>query len=296
MRHLKQFLGYATRRAMCRSVMRTTAFHLYQSPACAPRRDTCRSIIRRPTTVHHLSSPQNMRRDVPCVAVSYDGPRQCVTLSSPQNMRHDAPCVAVSYDGPRQCVTLSSPQNMQRDAPCVAVSYVGPRQCVTFSSPQNMRRDAPCVAVSYNGPRQCVNLNSPQNMRRDAPCVAVSYDGPRQCDTLSSSSGMGISGYVTQCAMCRSVSCAGLFCGFEFTGQKAPLFNINFYFHCKIRLCLIVPGRHEKMYFAQGSFYLQGILYDIKIFILLIMQRIPLLVFRVIFSPKLRDPSRDLSL
>ena len=49
-----------------------------------------------------------------------------------------------------------------------------------------------------------------------------------------------------------------------FTGQMAPLFNINFYFDCKIRLCLIVPGRHEKIYFAQENVYLQGILNDIN--------------------------------
>ena len=40
--------------------------------------------------------------------------------------------------------------------------------------------------------------------------------------------------------------------------------NINFYFDCKTRLCLIVPGRQEKIYFAQESFYLQGILDDIN--------------------------------
>ena len=34
----------------------------------------------------------------------------------------------------------------------------------------------------------------------------------------------------------------------------ALLFNINFYFDYKTRLCLIVPGRHEKIYFAQESF------------------------------------------
>ena len=42
------------------------------------------------------------------------------------------------------------------------------------------------------------------------------------------------------------------------------LFNINFYFDCKIRLCLIVPGRHEKYIFAQKSVYLQGLLNDIN--------------------------------
>ena len=42
----------------------------------------------------------------------------------------------------------------------------------------------------------------------------------------------------------------------------ALLSNINFYFDCKTRLCLIVPGRQEKIYFAQESFYLQGKLND----------------------------------
>ena len=37
----------------------------------------------------------------------------------------------------------------------------------------------------------------------------------------------------------------------------AILFNINVYFDCKTRLCLIVPGRQE-------TFYLQGILDDIN--------------------------------
>ena len=44
----------------------------------------------------------------------------------------------------------------------------------------------------------------------------------------------------------------------------ALLSNINFYFDCKTRLCHIVPGRQEKVYFAQESFYLQGILNDIN--------------------------------
>ena len=44
----------------------------------------------------------------------------------------------------------------------------------------------------------------------------------------------------------------------------ALLSNINFYFDCKTRLCLIVPGRHEKFISAQESFYLQGILNDIN--------------------------------
>ena len=44
----------------------------------------------------------------------------------------------------------------------------------------------------------------------------------------------------------------------------ALLSNINFYFDCKTRLCLIVSYRQEKTYFAQESFYLQGILDDIN--------------------------------
>ena len=49
---------------------------------------------------------------------------------------------------------------------------------------------------------------------------------------------------------------------FRFTSQMALLSNINFYFDCKTRLCLIVPGRQEKIYFVQENFYLQGILDD----------------------------------
>ena len=37
---------------------------------------------------------------------------------------------------------------------------------------------------------------------------------------------------------------------FRFTGQMALLSNINFYFDCKARLCLIVPGRQEKNIFS----------------------------------------------
>ena len=45
----------------------------------------------------------------------------------------------------------------------------------------------------------------------------------------------------------------------------ALLSNINFYFDCKTRLYLIVPGRHEKIYFCTRKFlYLQGILDDIN--------------------------------
>ena len=55
-----------------------------------------------------------------------------------------------------------------------------------------------------------------------------------------------------------------LFCGFVFTSQMALLSNINFYFYCKARLCLIVPGRQENIFFAQESFYLQGIGYSMN--------------------------------
>ena len=53
---------------------------------------------------------------------------------------------------------------------------------------------------------------------------------------------------------------------FWYTSQMALLSNINFYFDCKTRLCLEVPGRQEKniIIFAQESFYLQGILDDIN--------------------------------
>ena len=51
---------------------------------------------------------------------------------------------------------------------------------------------------------------------------------------------------------------------FWFTSQMAVLSNINFYFYCKTRLCFIVPGRQEKIYFCTKSFYLQGILDDIN--------------------------------
>ena len=46
--------------------------------------------------------------------------------------------------------------------------------------------------------------------------------------------------------------------------QMALLSNINFYFDCKTRLCLIVPSRQEKIYFAPKSFSLQGILDNIN--------------------------------
>ena len=44
----------------------------------------------------------------------------------------------------------------------------------------------------------------------------------------------------------------------------ALLSNINFYFDWKTRMCLIFPGRQEKIYFAQESFYLQGMLDDVN--------------------------------
>ena len=47
-----------------------------------------------------------------------------------------------------------------------------------------------------------------------------------------------------------------------FSSQMALLSNINFCFGCKTRMCLIVPGKQEKIYFTQESFYLQGILDD----------------------------------
>ena len=56
--------------------------------------------------------------------------------------------------------------------------------------------------------------------------------------------------------------CICVFCGFVFTSQMALLFSINFYFDCKIRLCLIVPGRHEKIYFCTRKFL--SILNDIN--------------------------------
>ena len=55
-----------------------------------------------------------------------------------------------------------------------------------------------------------------------------------------------------------------------FTSQMAPLFNINFYFDCKTKLCLNVPGRNGipgrngKYIFTQERFYLQRILNDIN--------------------------------
>ena len=60
--------------------------------------------------------------------------------------------------------------------------------------------------------------------------------------------------------------CICLFCGFLFTSQMVLLFNINIqiYFDCKTKLCLIVPGRQEKYIFPQESFYLQAIFNDIN--------------------------------
>ena len=44
----------------------------------------------------------------------------------------------------------------------------------------------------------------------------------------------------------------------------ALLSSINFYFDYKTRLCLIVPGSQEKIYFCTRKFYLPGILDDIN--------------------------------
>ena len=54
-----------------------------------------------------------------------------------------------------------------------------------------------------------------------------------------------------------------IFC-FRLTSQMAPLFNINFYFDCKIRLCLMAQSGMRKYIFAHESLYLQGILNDIN--------------------------------
>ena len=55
---------------------------------------------------------------------------------------------------------------------------------------------------------------------------------------------------------------------FRFTSQMALLFNINiqteYYFDCKTKLCLIVPGRHGKYILTQESFYLKGMLNNIN--------------------------------
>ena len=72
-----------------------------------------------------------------------------------------------------------------------------------------------------------------------------------------------ITTWVARSSLSEIWQCICLFCGFVFTGPMAPLFNINFYFDCKIRLCLIVPGK-RKYIFAQESFYLQGIFNDIN--------------------------------
>ena len=43
---------------------------------------------------------------------------------------------------------------------------------------------------------------------------------------------------------------------FRFTSQMAQLSNINFYFDCNTRLCLIVPGRQENIFLHKKvSFY-----------------------------------------
>ena len=44
----------------------------------------------------------------------------------------------------------------------------------------------------------------------------------------------------------------------------ALLSNINFYFDCKTRLCLIVPYRKEKIYFCAKKSYFQCLIDDIN--------------------------------
>ena len=51
---------------------------------------------------------------------------------------------------------------------------------------------------------------------------------------------------------------------FWFTSQMALLPNINFYFDCKTRQCLIVPGRQKKIHFCTRKFPSTSILDDIK--------------------------------
>ena len=41
---------------------------------------------------------------------------------------------------------------------------------------------------------------------------------------------------------------------FRFTSQMVLLSNKNFYFDCRTRVCLIVPGRQEKIYFCTRKF------------------------------------------
>ena len=51
---------------------------------------------------------------------------------------------------------------------------------------------------------------------------------------------------------------------FRFTSQMALLSNINFYFDCKTRLCLIVPARQGKIYFCTRKFLLTRYINDIN--------------------------------
>ena len=51
---------------------------------------------------------------------------------------------------------------------------------------------------------------------------------------------------------------------FRFTSQMALLSNINFYFDCKTRLCLIVPGRQEKIYFCTRKFLSTRYTHDVN--------------------------------
>ena len=51
---------------------------------------------------------------------------------------------------------------------------------------------------------------------------------------------------------------------FRFTSQMALLSNINFYFDCKTRLCLIVPARQGKIYFCTRKFLFTRYINDIN--------------------------------
>ena len=57
--------------------------------------------------------------------------------------------------------------------------------------------------------------------------------------------------------------CFCSFCGSMFTSQMALLFNINFCFDSKMRLFLIVPGRHDKIYFCTRKFLCTRYTHDI---------------------------------
>ena len=58
--------------------------------------------------------------------------------------------------------------------------------------------------------------------------------------------------------------CINLFCGFGILARWR-YYPINSYFDCKTRLCLkFLAGKRKYIFFAQESFYLQGILSDIN--------------------------------